>query len=1351
MWYPPRLRLRGVVHASPQLTFGLITIVAALAIVTAELSAQSEPRVLAPGRRATSEFRLFGGRDFAVSGLRLPGHWQGCTDNSSNLTTATQCWDNLTPGALSFTPNWFDIFFYWATPPSEWRKHTAAVPSLANAAGRGYTMNAALSQFRGELLPHDGTLGPFHSGALSTADGGCRDFTASGIRADQPLLAASDCPPTWGTLGWQGAEPVDGEGYLRWADRVGDAAFAFDPWAVPAELHRGDEFLGTFQTYGFFSDYSSETLFGSSDVPGYGNVIPEAAGGDPTQPPERTGWPLGLFARMDAFSVDDLELGDVGWFQIQVTNRSRELYGVGLDYDSLYMGVLPGWLMYEGGGSLYRDPAHGVVRGSPYCTSTDCGGDRDPMHPAAQWGTIPPNGVGAGFFYGAAAIVVLKSPIGDLRNKKFTDPASPFFMRGDPAAWDDTITFNHGHNCGFHGCSAVTWNAAVQKPPIADTDYEQRQVGMVSSVTSDVLGRRTLGEVALHTKWDTWRWEEFPDATQLDFNKWMPGGWDHDEDGQPDTLYFDDCSGNSGPQYDPVTGHSKPCAVAWSDTLAGGFGNLYSNRGAVVGAGPFRLPADSSVGWVIALVHGNDSLSVETGIAAVLRHYMSFYSRPSPPPPPAIASVELSEGGEEFGVANQPEARVTLYLDATAEDWEDPFLVDFLERLLTADVRTNLGKLRALNPTLEDTLRALVSDNVAAVHVFRSCDGGRSFTSDDDCAADPARDGKFAGPGWFPWRTLEPGELGSFANVVSDEAVLRGESYLYSVVAETRGLSVPVLRGEPDSARVLASGDTVYTCVRDCRTELLDLAPSLLGRIETDASAPSVASVYVPASFQAGAAHAQITLIEPSPDHIPFTRLNVRPTAEEVRDDEYELLFADSAGVTEVSSVLDGSVQQVEVSVFDGDDPTRFTAPTAVAVAGDAEESVTGNERRREWRLTRLSAVLLDGDGTPIMATSELSGGRTVPTRYFGLSNFPGFTLSIDNTLGGQFAGQRYLGDAGQAVGPLVEPAVTFRPEAAEAPTEGRYRVIWTDEAFGPQSPFRLDHSDPDGVRDRVVASLEARQQGTTAAVTPDIVAFTGIPESELLPARMPFRIEDVTDPESPQALTVVLPRSGKLMELQLGVGDDTLFVPVPEREWVPGDRLMLLRGSGPGIEFVFHAAVVACDSAVWQRVTCNPLQLNSPGATGYIATAPGQVLELGYYQTITASTGYRFAARSAVRGPALLNDRDRIRAALDSVKVVPNPLVLFSRYTESPAEPIVLFTHVPPRGVLRIFTLAGQFVQQLRWEPQDLNGQGDLRFNLVTHEGNAMAGGLYLYVLTALDEGGRSLGTAKGKFVVIR
>jgi hypothetical protein len=402
-----------------------------------------------------------------------------------------------------------------------------------------------------------------------------------------------------------------------------------------------------------------------------------------------------------------------------------------------------------------------------------------------------------------------------------------------------------------------------------------------------------------------------------------------------------------------------------------------------------------------------------------------------------------------------------------------------------------------------------------------------------------------------------------------------------------------------------------------------------------------------------------------------------------------------------------------------------------------------------------LSAELEDGGERPLMVTASLGGGQTVPGRYFGLPDYPGFTLSIDNTLAGSFAGQYYTDARGERMGPLVEPSVTFLPELSEEPGEGRYRVTWADEAFGEAAPFRLDLANADETRGRVVESLRGREAGRLSAGDPAIAAYLGLTSDEFSAAfvplvRLPFRIEDSTEAINPEPLYVLFPRDGKLKEIVLGSGLDTLIVQVPETEWLPGDEMMLLKGAAPSFEIVFAAAVLGCDPSFWQRMSCNPVAIGWPGATGYIGTEAGQALFFGYYQTITAQTEYVFAARSGVAGTSLQEDPRRIRAALDSVKVVPNPFLLRSRYTTA-SDDFVLFTHVPPRGVLRIFTASGQFIQQLRWDPADLNGQGDLRFNLVTKEGLLMAAGLYLYVLTAEDEQGREIGGAKGKFVIIR
>jgi len=173
----------------------------------------------------------------------------------------------------------------------------------------------------------------------------------------------------------------------------------------------------------------------------------------------------------------------------------------------------------------------------------------------------------------------------------------------------------------------------------------------------------------------------------------------------------------------------------------------------------------------------------------------------------------------------------------------------------------------------------------------------------------------------------------------------------------------------------------------------------------------------------------------------------------------------------------------------------------------------------------------------------------------------------------------------------------------------------------------------------------------------------------------------------------------------------------------------------------------------MWVRTACNPVALSSRGATGYVETAAGQTLSFRYFQTITNETGYSFNMASAVSGRQIYaaDDTEAILASMDSIKFVPNPYVVFSQYATSGGTARAIFTHMPPRGAVRIYTVSGQFVQQIQWNADDLNGDGDLFWNLRTREGNDMAAGLYLYVVTAFDNTGAHIGQARGKFVLIK
>lgn len=144
---------------------------------------------------------------------------------------------------------------------------------------------------------------------------------------------------------------------------------------------------------------------------------------------------------------------------------------------------------------------------------------------------------------------------------------------------------------------------------------------------------------------------------------------------------------------------------------------------------------------------------------------------------------------------------------------------------------------------------------------------------------------------------------------------------------------------------------------------------------------------------------------------------------------------------------------------------------------------------------------------------------------------------------------------------------------------------------------------------------------------------------------------------------------------------------------------------------------------------------------------------------TVTSALATRGPTTVLVSAPATF-PAGGVGVRIDAIHVVPNPFVVQSVFGRVQSSGLVhsrvLFVNVPKEGMLRVYTISGQMVQQLSWTASDLvvagddSPHGDLPYNLRTREGRDLATGLYLYVITARDAGASSA-VARGKFVVIR
>jgi hypothetical protein len=363
----------------------------------------------------------------------------------------------------------------------------------------------------------------------------------------------------------------------------------------------------------------------------------------------------------------------------------------------------------------------------------------------------------------------------------------------------------------------------------------------------------------------------------------------------------------------------------------------------------------------------------------------------------------------------------------------------------------------------------------------------------------------------------------------------------------------------------------------------------------------------------------------------------------------------------------------------------------------------------------------------------------------------------------------------------------------------GAYKITWLTDPFGPGAPFRLDP--PQDLQAKVTASLTAAAALATniTDTTARIGAMVGATAARpLVRVRVPFTMS-FTDPETgatEQVRFAMLRRTGNGSTRLLGSANDSLRVTVLDSLWMPGDTLYAIQkisrdssvtiggtkvvvvapenvGGVAGFRPIqvqvdsigLNKFVVQCVTGAvsggtrantFDQTTCNPLVINTRGATpagGYLPVEPGWSQYFELTRTFDPRSVFLLTATPFTTGNVVT------KAQLERVSVVPNPYIVRSDMDDlngrTPTSR-VYFTGVPDQGVLRVYSVSGQFLQELTWVPTDLiyrgnnTPTGDLPYNLRTREGIDLGSGLYLYVLTATGPNGKDQ-VQRGKFVIIR
>lgn len=1308
-------------------------------------------------------FQLFALGDLGVAGMRMTGQmgWDvtsygPCDDGF----TVGECGDIFTGGVFRF--NIFAIGLVAGTPPSEFAKIAAANPGAASLVrGGGFTalFNDALFNFPFKIGPADGQAGRLFSGATSTDDGSCRDFTSplnGYVGTGFSLLPVSDCPETL-VGAFDGPRLLADTAFvpLFQADRNN---FKFDFFRVPRESQQASEFAGDFSTYGLMSDSYQEIL------ESYGGVTKLGTGA-----PTIEGYPLGLDMRFDAFQFGFPAIRNVVYYQVTVVNNSARLYGTGISYDSLYMGIRSGW------GRRQRTSSYWVPGRNANLTTEIGASGTGNCNGAREAAGTPPCDV-VGFSRGATAIVVLKSPIGDTRNKLFTTPGNPFFNPSNVNA-GDTITFNHGRLCGFGACWRDTWGSS-----------NKRAFAMMSSTPANILDGRDPSSFAPRNFYSVFRNVDFPTRTPR-FNTFVPGGFDYNRDGIQDTLHLDTCD---------VGG----CVKTFADTMPGT--TRYNNRDTNIGGGtfvgPFKLRAGDTTSFIYAFVGGPDSASFERNVDAASRAYSTFFLVPKPPPAPVVTRVTTVASLESRPGLVAP-AVVINFTDEPARA-VNQFLLNIasgLRRGATTEERV----INALNPLLADSIEARARNQLSEILVFKSCDDGNSFTSDADCDGDPleGENGLALGLGFQPYAILRRDAAGRFPTTFTDVNVIGGRTYLYSFVSRSIGFRTSVRDSATvNGRRVEVAKDSAF----------VDSAATPLRR-----SGPSVAKVYVPVSLPAGVQVASAQFVtEQGFATLPiFARFG-----QNVQGGTFRLEFGNLFTIREAVATSGGRGRRTVVTrevvaptaqSADGRTTfanvplqpiTRYTTDSIVVFSDTNAVTVTQNVGASTATTSddsTITTTVITGtgfvallDNRPLFVSTRLSGDNATPAAFLNRPEFPGFLISLNQANAGRLTLERLVEPDGDTVvnGIINGQGVALNFAETRSTRQpfggGLYEFLFAGDVFGPGAPFNVNIRDANAVQATIVQSLLARptvqRSDTSAAAVAAVRALLpAFRTRDFVSIPLPFSVRNVTFGRD--ARVVIPRRSAAANSVRIGSGGtDTVSITVPDSIYVPGDTIFIIEdvardsvrsggvvvvrdSSGSTVPVRLSTPVVTlgpvvldCTNSANPRTACNPLALGTPGATGYYNFAPNTKLVVRFDVGFRPGDIVSATVTPQIDRPQTLSSGD-----LRNVRVVPNPFIVQSGFNTvnnaRTGDSRVIFTNVPSRGTIRIYSVSGQFLQQITYTEADLNGAstgqigtGDLPYDLRTRERTDLASGLYIFVIRGAGRNGREQ-VARGKFVIIR
>jgi hypothetical protein len=174
-----------------------------------------------------------------------------------------------------------------------------------------------------------------------------------------------------------------------------------------------------------------------------------------------------------------------------------------------------------------------------------------------------------------------------------------------------------------------------------------------------------------------------------------------------------------------------------------------------------------------------------------------------------------------------------------------------------------------------------------------------------------------------------------------------------------------------------------------------------------------------------------------------------------------------------------------------------------------------------------------------------------------------------------------------------------------------------------------------------------------------------------------------------------------------------------------------------------------ANDVATW-KVEMSALVDGVTRRVGSRNPQPGDTIKIFTFKPFSSEDEFEFKIEGVNQGSV---SNEQAKADLNRIKVVPNPYIVTSPYeraitsTSNQQQRELHFTHLPVPSVLRIFTVSGVMVREIKVEAGDQRLiNGTYIWDMLTKDNLEISYGVYLFHVDA-----KGVGSKLGKFAVIK